>query len=140
MNALGTTDINFAQGILLQLANITSIDGEIDESNLNFAFAMLAGLKPANQEETSAGLLQVATYLCAVKMARHVYSADTIGELQHSDNAFNKCARTYVILSETLTRKRSGGQQNVTVQNVAVNDNAQAIVTGPRSKGPPKGA
>jgi hypothetical protein len=134
MNALGTTDINFAQGILLQLAKITAIDGDIDEPNLNFALAMLVGLKPTNQEETSEGVLRVASYLCAVKMAGHVYRAETIGELQHADNALNKCARTYVTLSETLTRKRSRGQQNVTVQNVAVNDNAQAVVTGPHSR------
>jgi hypothetical protein len=67
-------------------------------------------------------------------------SQQTTVELEHAERAFNKCARTHATLSETLTRKRSGYQQNFTVQNVSVRDNAQAVVTGPRSKGTPKGA
>jgi hypothetical protein len=140
MNALGTTNIHFAAGVQRQLANITAIDGQIDENNLNFAFSILAGIKPNDQEEAMLGVLQVASYLSAVKMAGHLYKAETTGELEYAERVFNKCARTCATLSETLTRKRSGSQQNVTVQNVSVRDNAQAVVTGPRSKGPPKGA
>src|SRR6516225_3693413 len=46
MNALGTTDIHFVEGVQRQLANITAIDGEVQEQNLNFALSILAGIKP----------------------------------------------------------------------------------------------
>jgi hypothetical protein len=142
MNALGTTNTNFAEGVVRQLANITAMDGEIDETKLNFALSIVASNKPNDEQETMLGVLQVATYLGAGRMAGLFYRAETTGELEYAGNAFNKCARTYATLSETLARKRSGCQQNqsVTVQNVSVRDNAQAVVTGPRSKAPPKGA
>ena len=74
MNALGTTSLNFAEGVKWQLAKISAIDGKIHETNLNFALSILAGLKPNNQEEAMLGVLQVASYLCAVKMAAHLHS------------------------------------------------------------------
>ena len=120
MNALGTTNINFAAGVQFQLANITAIDGQIDENNLNFAFSILTGIKPNDQEEAMLGVLQVASYLCAVKMAGHLYSAETTGELEYAERVFSKCARTCATLSETLMRKRSGSQQNVKFGNLSV--------------------
>ena len=140
MDVLGTMDINFAEGIKWQLANITAIDGEVQEQNLNFALSILAGIKPNDPQEALLGVLQVTSYLCSVKMASHLYKAQTTVELEYAERAFNKCARTCATLSETLARKRAGSQQNVTVQNVSVRDNAQAVVTGPRSKGLPKKA
>jgi hypothetical protein len=74
MNALGTTNLHFAEGVKRQLAEISAIDGRIHETNLNFALSILAGLKPNNQEEAMLGVLQVASYLCAVKMAAHLHS------------------------------------------------------------------
>jgi hypothetical protein len=142
MNALGTTDINFAHGIVRRLANFTAIDGQIDEANLNFALSIVASTKPNDEQETLLAVLQVETCLSAGKMASLLYHGETTGELEQGGNGLNKCARTYALLSETLIRKRSGCQQNqnFTVQNVSVRDNAQAVVTGPRSKAPPKGA
>ncbi len=140
MNALGTTDLVFAEGVKCQLASMTSVDGEIHEGTLNFALSTLAGIKPSTQEEALLGVLHVASYLCALKMAGHLYSAQTTGELDYAERTFNKLARTCAMLSETLMRRRAGTQHDITVQNVSVRDNAQAVVTGPRSKGPPKGA
>ena len=142
MNALGTTSLNFAEGVKWQLAKISAIDGKIHETNLNFALSVLAGIKPNDQEETMLGVLKAASYLCAVKMATHLHNAETIAEADSAERAFNKCARTFAILSEALMRKRSGSERKVTVQNVSVNDNAQAIVgnvSGSKSKASPKG-
>jgi hypothetical protein len=87
------------------------------------------------------GVLKAASYLCAVKMATHLHNAETMAEADSAERAFNKSARTFAILSETLMRKRSGSERKVTVQNVSVNDNAQAIVgnvSGSKSKVSPK--
>jgi hypothetical protein len=128
MKALGTTNFNFAKGVKWQLAAISAKNGEIDESNLNFALSVVAGIKPTDQDEAMLGVLKAASYLCAVKMATHLHNAETMAETDSAERAFNKCARTFAILSETLMRKRSGSERKVTVQSVSVNDNAQAIV------------
>ena len=140
MNALGSTNFDFVAGINTQLAMISSVNGEIQEANLNFALSVIAGMKPNDQDEAMLGVLKAASYLCAVRMAGHLHNAQTTVEVDNAGRAFNKCARTFAVLTETLSRKRSGSQQTVTVQNVSVRDNAQAVVTGPRSKGPPKTA
>lgn len=141
MNALGTTNLNFAEGIKWQLATISAKNGEINESNLNFALSVVAGIKPTDQDEAMLGVLKAASYLCAVKMATHLHNSETMAEADSAERAFNKSARTFAILSETLMRKRSGSERKVTVQNVSVNDNAQAIVgnvSGSKSKASPK--
>ena len=102
MNALGTTNHNFAKGVMWQLATISAENGEINESNLNFALSVVAGVKPTDHDETMLGVLKAASYLCAVKMATHLHNAETMAEADSAERAFNKCTRTFAILSETL--------------------------------------
>ncbi len=143
MNALGTANPDFAEGIKSQLVEISLKDGEINEDNLNFALSVVTGVKPIDQDVTMFRVLMAASYLSALKMAGHLCNAQTLAEQDSAERAFSKCARTFAVLSETLTRKhsgseRSGNEQTVTVQNVSVSDNAQAIVgnvTGSKSKG-----
>ena len=44
------------------------------------------------------------------------------------EQMLNKLARTFATQVETLRRYRTGGQQNVRVEHVTVNEGGQAIV------------
>ena len=85
----------------------------------------VAGSKPNDQDEAMIGVLRVAGYLNAVMMAGRLHNAQTIVEADSAERAFNRCARTVAILSETLMRMRSGCEQKATVENLSVNDNTQ---------------
>jgi hypothetical protein len=134
MNAIGTVNIDFAHGIMRHLARISTANDEINENDLNFALAAVANIKPDDHQKAMLGVLQVASYLCAVRMAGLLYSPGTTIELECAERAFNKCARTFATLSETLTRMRSGCEQKATVENLPVNDNAQAAGRRAKSK------
>jgi len=134
MNAIGTVNTDFANGIMRHLARISTTNDEINENDLNFALAAVAGIKPIDQDEAMLGVLKVASYLNAVRMANHLHNADTTVELEYAERAFNKCARTFATLCETLTRMRSGREQKATVENLPVNDNTQAGARRAKSK------
>ena len=46
MEALGTTDLDFLDGILCQLLNVGSRVGKLDERGLNFLLSVIKGVKP----------------------------------------------------------------------------------------------
>ena len=51
MDALGTADIDFFDGLLRQLANAGSQGKKVDESTLNFMLSVVQGIKPTDQVE-----------------------------------------------------------------------------------------
>jgi hypothetical protein len=53
---------------------------------------------------------------------------DTLQQQDSAERALNKLARTFTIQMEALKRYRSGGEPQVTVQNVSVSEGGQAIV------------
>ena len=142
MNATGASYPDFAKGLMCHIADVSLTNGERNKENVNFALSVVAGDQPADQDEAMFGVLKAASYLCAIKSAVHYQRAETRMEANTAETAFNKFARTCVILSEALMRKRSSSEQKVIVQNnVAVTDNGQAVignVNGPQTKTPAK--
>ena len=55
MEALGTTQLDFADGLLLQLANAATKGQTVDERQLNFMLAMVTGIEPRDQLEAMLG-------------------------------------------------------------------------------------
>jgi hypothetical protein len=135
MNALGTANPDFAEGIKSQLVEMSLKDGEVNEDKLNFALSIVTGAKPTDQDDTMFRVLMAACYLSAFTMSGRLNNARTVAEQDSAERAFNKCARTFAVLvASALVTSRL-----LRVQNVSVSDNAQAIVgnvTG--SKGKPR--
>ena len=69
-----------------------------------------------------------AVHVATLASARRLAVAETLPAQDSAERAFNKLSRTYATEVEALERYRSGGEQNVTVQHVSVNDGGQAIV------------
>jgi hypothetical protein len=145
MAALGTTDRDFFGGVVRQLGDTSSPGGKVDERALNFMLSVVKGIKPRDQVEAMLATQMAAVHVATLASARRLALAETLPGQDSAERAFNKLSRTYAAQMEALRRYRSGGEQNVTVQHVSVNDGGQAIVgnvtqaapaTAPRATAP----
>ena len=128
MEALGTADFNFVDGLLKQLVNARSQGQQADEHGINFLLSIIKGIKPKNQLETILAAQMAAVHTATMTFARRLAHVETIQQQDSAERALNKLARTFAMQMEALKRYRTGGEQKVTVQHVSVNEGGQAIV------------
>jgi hypothetical protein len=128
MEALGTTDADFCDGLLRQLVISSSPDGEVNLGRFNFMLAVVKGIKPNDQIEAMLAVQMAVVHLRTVQFAELLNRVDTLQQQDSVVNAVNKLARTFTAQVETLKRYRTGGEQTVTVQHVSVSEGGQAIV------------
>jgi hypothetical protein len=128
MEALGTTDPDFLDGILLQLLNAGSRAGKPDERGLNFLLSVVKGVKPRDQVEAMLAAQMAAVHTAMMTFAWRLTHVKTIPQQDSAERAFNKLGRTFAAQVEALKRYRSRGDQTVRVEYVTVNEGGQAIV------------
>jgi hypothetical protein len=128
MEALGTADYTFLNGILGQLANASFHDEHIDERRLNFMLSVIRGIEPRDQLEAMLAAQMAAVHIATMTFARRLENVDLLPQQDSAERAFNKLTRTFAAQLETLKRYRTGGEQKVTVQHVSVAEGGQAIV------------
>jgi hypothetical protein len=128
MEALGTTDLDFLDGILCQLLNVGSRAGKLDERGLNFLLSVIKGVKPRDQVEALLAAQMAAVHAATMTFALRLGRTVTIPQQDSAERAFNKLARTFAAQVEALKRYRSRGDQTVRVEHVTVNEGGQAIV------------
>jgi hypothetical protein len=128
MEALGTTDPDFLDGMLLQLLNAGSRAGKVDERGLNFLLSVVKGVKPRDQVEALLAAQMAAVHAATMTFAFRLGRTETIPQQDSAERAFNKLARTFAAQVEALKRYRSRGDQTVRVEHVTVNEGGQAIV------------
>ena len=128
MDSLGTTQVDFSDGLLAQLANAAIKGRIVDERQLNFMLAMVTGIEPRDQLEAMLAAQMAAVHNATMTFARRLNHVDNIPQQDSAERAFNKLARTFASQLEALKRYRSGGNQTVRVEHVTVNEGGQAIV------------
>jgi hypothetical protein len=94
MEALGTTDPDFLDGILLQLLNAGSRAGKVDERGLNFLLSVVKGVKPRDQVEAllaaQMAAVHAATMTCWTRnLARCGSHISSAAELQSRHGAIS---------------------------------------------------
>jgi hypothetical protein len=127
MEALGTANADFVDGLVGQLASIVT-NGQIDEGALNFMIAVINGIKPKDQLEAMLAAQMAVVHMATLTFARQLPLVQTLQQQDSAERALNKLARTYATQMEALRRYRTGGEQKVTVQHVSVSEGGQAIV------------
>jgi hypothetical protein len=125
MEAVGTANSDFLDGLILQLANAGS---QVDEGQINFMLAVVKGIEPRDQLEAMLGAQMAAVHMASMAFARRLANAEYLQHQDSAERAFNKLTRTFVSQMEALKRYRTGGEQKVTVQHVSVSEGGQAIV------------
>ena len=128
MEAIGTTDLDFTLGLIGQLANAGSKDGEVDVGRVNFMLSIIEATKPRDQVEAMLAAQMAAVHTAIMTFSRRLRQVETIQQQDSAERAFNKLARTFTAQVETLKRYRSRGDQTVRVEHVTVNEGGQAIV------------
>ena len=127
MQACGTADLDFFDGLTLQLVNASKGQGST-EKTVNFMLSVIKGIEPRDQIEAMLGAQMAAVHMASMTFARRLAHVDTITQQDSASNAFNKLTRTFASQVEALKRYRSGGEQKMTVQHVHVAEGGQAIV------------
>jgi len=128
MEAIGTADPYFCDGLLGQLANVGTQGRDLDERGINFMLAVVKGIEPKDQIEAMLAAQMAAVHNATMTFARRLAHVENIPQQDSAERAFNKLARTFAVQVEALKRYRTGGEQRVTVQHVTVSDGGQAIV------------
>ena len=126
--AVGTDDIEFLSGILIQLANVASKGQAVDAGAVNYMLSMVKGVEPRDQIEAMLAAQMAAVHNATMTFARRLHHVDNIPQQDSAERAFNKLARTFTAQVEALKRYRSAGEQTVRVEHVTVNEGGQAIV------------
>jgi uncharacterized protein (DUF305 family) len=127
MNALGTTSIDLADGLVSQILNATHLQppGQpISEQNLNAAVAAVAGIAPRDEAEAMLAAQMVGVHWTAMELLR---KANDRALLNDASNLAVKLLRTYTAQLEALKRYRSTGEQRVVVQHVNVTADQAAV-------------
>ena len=144
MDALGTTDMDFFNGLVEQIARATSHGAEVNEEGINFMLSIIKDIEPRDQLEAMLAAQMAAVHIATMTFARRLAHVENIAQQDSAERAFNKLARTFVSQMEALKRYRTGGEQKVMVQHVTVGEGGQAIVgnvtQGQREAAPNKAA
>lgn len=128
MQAIGTTDADFLNGFLYQLADAASRGSKSDEQRINFMLSVVEGIKPRDHIEAMLAAQMAAVHMATMAVAGQLANAENIAQQDSAERAFGKLARTFSAQTEALKRYRTGGEQKVTVQHVTVGEGGQAIV------------
>jgi hypothetical protein len=107
LEAFGTRDLDFLNGLVRQLCNVGSIGKTADEDGLNFMLSVVKGIEPRDQVEAMLAAQMAATHNATMTFARR---------LAHVDNLAQQ------------DRYRNAGEQTVRVEHVTVNEGGRAIV------------
>ena len=124
---MGTENIDFAEGLFVQVANAVSKGPKTDIHATNFALAAIAGIGPKDEIEAMLAAQMAAVHKATMRYAMLLTHSDTIRQQDSNSRALNQLARTFTAQVEALKRHRSSGQQ-VVVKHVTVNDGGQAVV------------
>jgi uncharacterized YccA/Bax inhibitor family protein len=128
MNALGTTDVDFAESLVSQMFNAGTVGENFDGKGANFMLSVIRGIAPKDEVEAMLASQMAAIHMATMTFARRLNHVDNIPQQDSAERAFNRLARTFAVQMEVLKRYRTGGEQKVTVTHVTVNDGGQAIV------------
>ena len=127
MRAMGTSDRDFFDGLMLQLVNASQGKGPADNA-VDFMISVIRGIEPRDQIETMLAAQMAAVHSAMMTFARRLAHVDNIQQQDSAERAFNKLARTFAAQVEALKNYRSKGEQRMVVQHVNVAEGGQAIV------------
>jgi len=100
----------------------------IDKDRLVFTASIVRGTRPRDQIETMLVAQMAAVHMAITRFTHRLAHPGNLLEEESAERALNRLARTFAAQIEAFNRHRSGGGQNVTVQNVSISEGSQAIV------------
>lgn len=126
--ALGSTDVDFTEGLTLEIAHAALNAGKPDPDRAGYMLAMVKGVGARDQIEAMLAAQMAAAHMATMSAAGWRARCTTADALDAADRVFHRAARTFVTQVEALKRHRSNGEQRVVVERVNVGEGGQAIV------------
>jgi hypothetical protein len=127
MDALGTGDLDFFNGLIGQLASASSQGEQINEQTLNFMLSVVKGVQPRDQIEAMLAAQMATVHLLSMTLAGRLARVEDVAQQDSAAGAHSKLTRTFTTQMEALKRHRTGGEQKVTVQDVSVGEGGKAM-------------
>lgn len=134
-DALGTGNMAFAEGLLLQLAKATKSGNDFAARELNLALATIHAIEPRDATEALLASHMVLIHQATLVAARRLHLIETIDQQNSASNMLNKLTRTFTMQMDALKRYRSSGEQKVTVHHQHVSVTAHQAMVGVRQGG-----
>jgi hypothetical protein len=144
VDMFGTRSLQFVESMLRGLGKATADHsrdhgfhpGSSDQVAFNAALSVIDGVRPKDEIEAMLAAHMAVTNIALLELvartrgaiAGHMYQGNGIKRLDILGNLTTKFMRTYTMQVEALARKRSKGEQNVTVKHVHVHAGGQAVV------------
>ena len=87
MDALGTGDLDFYNGLLNQLATAGSKGGQVDERGLNFMLSVMKGVQPRDQLEAMLAAQMAAVHMATMTIAQRLANVENIPQQDSAERA-----------------------------------------------------
>ena len=120
-------DQDFINGLLRQLITAGDLGGRHDDLEVGFLLSVMEGIKPHDTVAAMIASQMALLQTNIVKQSRRL-NRTVQGYEDGPVNSLTKLIRTFVTLSDALTRHRNGGGPNVSVGHVSFGEGSQAIV------------
>ena len=121
-------DERFTDVVYMQIFEACLRKNTVDVDLFFSMESLLKGQKPKDPFELMLINHMSGVNALVMKYIGYLGKSDNFEQIDIYERTLNKLLRTYTGQMDTLKRYRSGGDQNVTVQNVSVSDGGQAIV------------
>ena len=128
MRAIGTTDLDFYDGLMSHLVSASRGQNALSQNGTNFMLSVVRGIEPRDQIEAMLAAQMAAVHTASMTFARRLAHVENIPQQDSAERAFNKLTRTFAAQMSALKEYRSKGEQKMTVQHVHVAEGGQAIV------------
>jgi hypothetical protein len=102
-DALGSSDRDFLDVLLKQLANASGKGGQVEEE-LNFMVSVIKGIEPRDQVETMLAAQMAAIHNAIMTFTRRLANVESIPQQDSAERALNKLSRTFIGQMEALKR------------------------------------
>jgi hypothetical protein len=106
MEAIGTRDCDFLDGLLKQLVNAGTQGRTVDEHGLNFMLSVVKGIEPKDQVEAMLAAQMAAVHMSTMTFARRLAHVDNIPP--------NRTARSAPSISSPAPSRHKSRRSSVT--------------------------
>ena len=89
MRAIGTADVEFFDGLMLQLVNAGKGQGSPEQA-FNFMLSVIKGIEPRDQIEAMLAAQMAAVHMASMTFARRLAHVDNIPQQDSASNAFQQ--------------------------------------------------
>jgi hypothetical protein len=127
MEGFGSGSCYFLSGIFDSLVDATDATESNSVEQMNFVMSVVQGIEPKDEIEAMLTAQIAITHRLMMRQAGRLARTSLLYNTEIAGRLYNQLARTLTAQVDALKRYRTGGEQNVRVEHVTINEGGQAI-------------